>query len=259
MRQDIVSEEELSAFLDGELDAARAEVVGAAIAASPALAERAALYRVDQDLIARAYGPLIDQPVPLRLRRAVEPARRPAVGRQGWGRRGWGRQGWGLTGLALASALALAWGAFPEIAEGPSERLVAEAMAARDGRLVPERQVLAENAAGDAGDSLAQSITGSAVHVPDLGRAGYTLAGSAIFRDRAGGKALELRYRDQAGRVFTIYLHRPTGKDGFSVHQAGSVAVCVWQTDALGVVMLGEMSTRDMLKIASLTYADLDL
>jgi anti-sigma factor RsiW len=43
------------------------------------------------------------------------------------------------------------------------------------------------------------------------------------------------------------------------MQRRGSVEICVWQNAELAVAMVGEMSTRDMLKLASATYADLDL
>ena len=80
----ILSEAELHAFIDGELDDARADAVAAIIAASPELSEQVERFVIDKDMIARAYGPLIEQPLPARLRQAVTgarpapPANRPA-------------------------------------------------------------------------------------------------------------------------------------------------------------------------------------
>ena len=67
-----IDEETLLAFLDGELDPEEAREVEAAIASDPALAERARAHAELRDLVASAYAPLAEEPVPERLLRAVQ-------------------------------------------------------------------------------------------------------------------------------------------------------------------------------------------
>ncbi len=50
----------------------------------------------------------------------------------------------------------------------------------------------------------------------------------------------------------------PAGPDRFDIHRRGNTQICVWQNDDLSVVMTGDMSAREMLKVANLTYNDLN-
>jgi hypothetical protein len=61
----------LMAWIDGELEPAEAEAVAAAVAADPALAARADTHRRLKARISAAFGPLLEEPVPI-------PARKPA-------------------------------------------------------------------------------------------------------------------------------------------------------------------------------------
>ena len=55
-----ISEQELHAFVDGELDRARAAAIAAQLASWPELADRIGRIRADKERIASIYGPLID-------------------------------------------------------------------------------------------------------------------------------------------------------------------------------------------------------
>jgi hypothetical protein len=62
-----VTEEMLAAYADGELDAAEAVRVEAAIAADPALAHKVEAHRALRARLAAHYAPLAEQPVPSHL------------------------------------------------------------------------------------------------------------------------------------------------------------------------------------------------
>jgi hypothetical protein len=77
----IISEETLLAYADGELDAATRAEVEAAIAADPALAQKVEQHRALRSLVSRAYEPVLDEPMPARLLAAAQaaPARSKVV------------------------------------------------------------------------------------------------------------------------------------------------------------------------------------
>lgn len=62
MKTHPVSDEQLHAYIDGELDPAEARRVEAIIAASPELTLQVEQFRADKALIHRIYAPLIEQP-----------------------------------------------------------------------------------------------------------------------------------------------------------------------------------------------------
>jgi anti-sigma factor RsiW len=84
------------------------------------------------------------------------------------------------------------------------------------------------------------------------------LAAIAVYPDGAERHRLQLTYRNGDGRVFTVYLAGRSRPEGFELIGRGSLRICIWRTDELSAVMVGEMSTNEMLRVASLTYADLN-
>lgn len=256
MQDDEVSLSELSAFVDGELDQARHRAIAARILAEPALAERVAGLEADKRRLQQIYGPLIEQPVPQALldRVAAASAPRPSI----W-----------ATGIAAAMAAAIAvlaalWFAYGHFLGAPpdpllADPLVAEALAARNGALPTERQMAADAlASAETRDRIVADTLAQAVKVPDLHKAGYDLAAITVYPQAAQRQALQLRYRNGQGLIFTVYLaHRPEA-EGFELIGRGQMRICVWRTEELSAVMVGEMSTNEMLRVASLTYADLN-
>ena len=232
MTAEPISELDLHAFIDGELDDARAGQIAAMLDSDPALAERVDRYRADMARLATLYDPVLAWPPNGLLRERPAPAPRLVGRRAVW------------FGLAAAMAV-LAFGIVWRSVSG--DTLVAAAIAARDGTL----------ATGDLlQDSDLSARLGQPVHAPDLGRAGWRLARIEAFRGILAGRFVELSYTDTQGRLFTIALQAKPG-EGFEVSPRGRLQVCVWHSDTLEAVMLGEMSQAEMLRTATMTYADL--
>ena len=81
-----IDEAELHAHLDGELDAERCAAVESFLAAHPEEAARARSHRRHTRLIARAYGPLLERPIPARMVATVlAPVRRQSPPRRAAG------------------------------------------------------------------------------------------------------------------------------------------------------------------------------
>ncbi len=227
---DSLPEEDLHAFIDGELDAARARAVAERIAADPALAEKVAAYRADKAMIASHYGPLISRPVPLAMERAVR--RRPV------------RVNFRQLAMA-ASVLIAVVAAFGYRALLPGGGAIDSAVAVHGGRVVG--QVIAADAA-----RISETL-GLTLKLPDLSVAGYTLAEVAVVPG-GRGKAVKIAYRSAAGEPFTLYLENSSGREQFEITKRGDVLVCLWQDDVLSTVMVGKMPAAEMLRVASLAY-----
>jgi anti-sigma factor RsiW len=244
-----IGDAEIHAYIDGELPTARAAEIAGLIAAQPALADRIARFRADKDQLSRLYGPLIDRPLPAELietlaarKTRLQPDRRWMMG----------------AGLAAATIVAAIWFATPLVRNSPTDTLVADALSARAGGPTPERRLTpAALAASTDRDRLIAETLGVAIKSPDLQRAGFTLTGLAIYRADSG-HAVELRYADARGRTFTVYLHAPLGADSFELRERGATRICIWQNSDLSAVMIADMSSSEMLRVASLTYADLN-
>src|SRR5438270_174465 len=59
-----IPDEELHAYIDGELEPERAMAIRKALAGDPALAERIALFQADKAMLKSVYGPLEKLPLP---------------------------------------------------------------------------------------------------------------------------------------------------------------------------------------------------
>lgn len=223
-------EEDLHAFIDGELEPERARAVAAQIAADPALAAKVAAYQSDKALLAAHYGPLIARPVPLAMHRAV----RKTPLRVNFAR------------LAMAASVLIA------VVAGvgyrallPDGDIVGTAVAVHGGTV--SGHAIAANASG-----ISETL-GLKLKLPDLSKAGYTLADVTVVPG-ARGKAVKIAYRSPEGEPFTLYLENSSGREQFEITKRGDVLVCLWQDDVLSTVMVGKMPAAEMLRVASLAY-----
>ena len=252
MEQATLTDEELHAFIDGELAGERMEAIALMVADSEELAERVGQFIADKDLIGRVYGPLIRQPVPLAMARQLVSGRSRAEARPPSAR-------FFPAGLALAALIVSAVIGYPVVSNLIGDPLVVEALAVRAGKLRPQRQFAdTEIATAATRDQLVDAALSVPIKVPNLTKSGYTLAGITAYPDRGGHQALQISYRDRNGALFTLFLRRSGGADRFELSRRRNLEVCVWQNDNLSVVMLGEMPAKDMLRVATATYADLD-
>jgi anti-sigma factor RsiW len=237
------TEEDLQAFIDGELDAARAAGVEAAIQGDAELARQVHAYRADKARLAQIYAPLIDRPVPeewlTKIARRnvvplpVKPSRRRVIG------------------MAIAASVAAAVGAtvaYRQFSGQTGEGQIAAALAAHTLAQGITAQPVPENA-------LTQ-LVGVEVKAPDLSKMGFSLVGLRTV-DEAGGAAAVLAYRDAGARLFTLYLKRSSGTPRFDMIKRGDTRICVWQDDILSTIMLADVSAAEMLRLASLAYSGL--
>jgi anti-sigma factor RsiW len=223
-----VSDTDLHAFIDGELTPERAAAVKAALARDLLLAARVHHFRADKLALIAAYAPLA-QP----KRRAGHPA---------------------ITGAAAAAALA----ASLMLTLTPRDPVIEQALAARENARAPSRELNGQDLTGIAAtDQALSAMVGNPIHVPDLGRAGFKLVSAEIYgRDRTD--SIQLRYEDDAHRLFTVFLY-PPGAGAFEMTERGTLRICVWRNADVTAVMTGEMSTPELLHMASLTYSSLNL
>ena len=251
MENRIISDMELHAFIDGELDPEQARIVSEAISASAELSARVALYRSDKDRIMRSYGPLIEQPLPAEIlaafaRASAKPAQRTRSRR--------------LPAAAAIAALLIAGSiGYAQFSTPGNDALVAQAVAARDGDVKADFELgMSELQSIDSSDRVVRDAVSSSIKAPNLERAGYKLVGVGVYGNTPGKRSVQIRYREANGKIFTLYLRSGGGPDRFDLSHRAQTQICIWQNDTLSAVMLGEMSAKEMLKVATLTYSDLN-
>jgi len=243
-----ISDEQLHAYIDGELEPAEARRIEAIIGASPELARQVEQFRADKELLHRIYAPLIEQPLPAGVFAALERPRRRFAFR-------FDIPLFPAGAAAAAALLVVGLLAYPNLVGSGGDPLVAEAIAAQDGEL---RTVTSLGPDMAAGDRIAEETLAAPVKIPNLEKAGYVLKAVAVVARGADGRALQARYGNATGKSFVVYMRRSVGPDRFELQQRGKTQVCIWQNDELSVVMTGDMSAKEMLKVANLTYSDLN-
>ena len=247
-----ISEEELHAFIDGELPPERAATVAAATNADPNLAARIAAFRADKAALATLYGGIAKEPVPEAWLARIEaaaapipfPARRAAPPRATW-----------LMALA-ASVLLLIGGAIWLQPFGPAvDQILAQADAARQEKIVPATRIAgAALADAPARDALLTRVVGLHVRAPDLARLGWRLGEIDTYTQAAA-----LRYTNADGQALTLFVRKSPGAPRFDLLKNGAVRTCIWQDEVVSAVMMGEMSAGQMMRVASAAYNDLNL
>ena len=237
------TDEDLQAFIDGELDAEHAGIVEAAVQEDAELARRVHAHRADKVRLQQIYGSLIDRPVPQAWLDTI--ANRNIVPLAGK------RSRRDILGWAVAASVAVAVGGsliLQRLSMRGDEDILSAAMAAHAQARVMQTQPVAE-------DALAK-IVGVAVKAPDLSKMGFSLVGMQT-RDEAIGTAAVLAYRDAGERIFTLYLKASSGTPAFDMIKQGDTRICLWQDDVLSAVMLADVSAAEMLRLASLAYSGL--
>jgi anti-sigma factor RsiW len=158
----------------------------------------------------------------------------------------------GAAALAACLVLTLA-------SRAPRDPAIEQALVARENARTPSRELDGRDLANVAAvDQAMSAMLGNPVRAPDLERAGFKLVSAEIYGDMRSD-AVQLRYEDSGRRLLTVFLRPPAGPDAFEVTQRGSVRICVWQNADVTAVMTGEMSTPELLRLASLTYSSLGL
>jgi anti-sigma factor RsiW len=236
-----IAEEELHAFIDGELPPARAAAVQAALAAEPALAARVALYQADKSALRALFGPVAQRPLPsawrTRIARHTAP-RKPATWR-----------------LGIAAGVLLAVLGSGALLLRGGDAVLAEAQAARDGALPATRVIAIDALAQSGADATLQATLGLPVRAPDLQKFGYRLVAVDFYRGPAAG----LVYRNAQAVNLTIYVRKSAGDARFDLLRRGKLRVCIWQDEVVSAVMTGDMSAGEMMRVASAAYVSLDL
>jgi len=248
-----ISNEELSAFVDGELEPVRATQIAKLIEGDAALANRVAAFRADKERLLQIFGPLRDLPPPPQWTQLLEErSAKRAVFWSSYSRRG-------IAALAASLLLAVGLGfGYLRYFTAQEDTIISEAVAARSDAMPAEQNYAANTfKSPQAGDQVLASALMMSVKAPDLSRLGYRLENVSVYSGVPGGRAVELGYRDAQNRLFTLYLRHPSGPARVDLLQRDGMRLCIWQDEELGTVMLGEMTAGEMARLASLAYSGL--
>ncbi len=251
-----IADEELHAFIDGEVGPARAAEIAQAMESDSTLSLRVLAYRTDKLRLQRAYGAVPADPLPQSWLNRIDAhaGKKPAIV--------FGRiPEQLLAAAAVILVVVFSWAINRDrLATPGGEQIIREALAARDQIARPQEVFTATNLPATASrDAAISSALAMKVRVPNLAKLGYRFDGIRIYSGSAGGKAVELDYRNAGNGLFTLYLRRPSSPPRVDILERGHTRICIWQDDVIGAVMAGDMTAGEMARLASLAYSGLYL
>ena len=252
-----ITEADLHAYLDGELDPERRREMDRHLANDVADSQRLDSYRAQADMIRRIYGPLIERPVPARLAAAATgiATMKP-------------RRSWRATiGAVAASLLLLAVGAaagwfardWTDQKGAGTRNFVAEAVAAHR-MFTAEIRHPVEVPGSDYPHLVGwlSKRVGANLKAPKLDGAGYQLVGGRLLPG-SGKAAAQFMYEDKGGRRVTLYVRSTDGsQSAFRVASEGPVSALYWREDGLAWAVMGEMPQETLLQLAHTIYSALN-
>jgi anti-sigma factor RsiW len=256
-----VTEADLHAYADGQLNAGRLAQIEQFLAAHAESAERVRDWQAQNALLRDALRPVLDEPLPLRLplgpglRRwpwrslaaGVVLAAAGALG--GWSARGLvGPSGLGPAVLGGSPAKDDALSAFAHRAA------VAHAVYSPDARRPVEVGAEQEQA-------LVTWLTkrmGATVRAPALGGLGYQLMGGRLLPGGQGPVA-QFMYADAAGHRLTLYASREVANQqtAFRFARDGTLNVFYWVDGAFGYALAADADRAELQKVSGEVYRQL--
>ena len=245
-----VTEDELHAYVDGELPTDRVNAVETWLASHPDDVSRVAAWREQINAIRARYGAVVNEPTPSRL--ALD-----RLPRASWS--------WRATAAAMALAF-LAGGAGGWFAHGASapaptrfEMFTTDAIDAHT-LYVAEVRHPVEVAASDA-EHLVQWLSkrvGYQLRAPDLTHVGLKLVGGRLLPGPTGAAAFFM-YENASGERFTIYTARSDGPDSAMRYNASSkCSAFYWVDGDVAYVVSGQTNREALSKVATAAYEQFD-
>jgi anti-sigma factor RsiW len=260
-----VTEDELHAWVDGQLPVARQRELEAWLAERPEEAARVESYRAQKRALHALFDPVLDEALPPGLVRAARPpvrgdARRwvagLAIALLG------GAAGWGLRGTledhrADPAGGAAAAAATPAFA---ARAAVAHAVYSADAR----RPVEVDAAHEEQLVAWLSKRMAVPMRPPHLQSLGYALEGGRLLPGGRGPVA-QFMYRDAGGARLTLYVSKelgrpegsgvaPNAETAFRFAHEGGVEVFYWVDGPFGYALSGELGRDALARVGAEVY-----
>lgn len=248
-----ISDIELNAYVDDQLDPQRRALVESYLAENPEAAEKVRAYRQQNDALHALFDPVLaEQPISLVVNRNTSRFRFPHYS-------------------AIAATLVVGvfggWlaGSMPHGDRAKTLHVSTDLphMAAM-AHVVYTPEVLHPVEVGaDQEEHLAKWLTkrlGTPVHAPHLQAVGFKLEGGRLLPG-AQGPAAQFMYQNDEGRRLTLYLRsdlQNTEESSFRYVKEGNVGVFYWVDGPLACALSGDFERETLLSLAQTVYHDLN-
>jgi len=250
-RETPVTEDELHAYVDGELPPERRIAVEAWLARNPDDAARVAEWRGQADAIRARYGAVVSEPVSPRL----------DVSRIAHNTRSWRALAAGAVIAAFLAGGAVGWMAHGASASAPSrfETFTGQALDAHKTYVVEVRHPV--EVTGAERPHLVQWLSKRLdyeLRVPDLEASGLKLVGGRLLPGPFGPAALFM-YEGTTGERFTIYYARTDSAPTALRYRAGErFAAFYWVERGLAYVVSGPQERERLRAVTQAVYDQVD-
>ena len=250
-RDQIVGEDELNAYVDGELPADRRATVEAWLATHPDDAAKVAAWRKHAELIRARYGAIADEKPPQRL----------DVGRLTRRR----RSAWAAIAAAVILAFlgggAAGWALHGVETRSPSDLALFTTDALNAYRLYTVEVRHPVEVTGDQRPHLVEWLSkrvGSPLLAPELDNVGLKLVGGRLLPGPTGATAFFM-YEGPSGERFTLYCGRTSDQETALRYTTGEQnAAYYWVDHNLFYVLSGPAQQDKLHDIAQAAYDQID-
>jgi anti-sigma factor RsiW len=236
-----ISEDDLHAYVDETLEAARRAEVTEYLSSHPEAARRIERYRDQRASLRAALAPIAEEPLPpeLNLARMIQARRRPSLAWTRW---------------AAAAAVLLCIGGVTGWSVRGATQTARHGIVALAGEAADSYQVYAsdrirpvEMGEGDRASLLrwASARLGRPVSVPDLSGSGYRFMGGRLVATPHGPAVLFMYDDDRGTRLVLLTREMDVDRDTpMSRHARDGVEGFTWSTQGIGYGLVGPPSSQ---------------
>jgi anti-sigma factor RsiW len=246
-----IGEDDLHAYIDGQLDVGRRHAVERYLAEDPEATRRVAAYQAQREALRAAFAAHTDEPLPPELTLASLIGQRSRPRRTPW-----------LVAASVILAFGLGTAGGWLLHGQPGSSPVQQAMAVLEQEALTSHVVYSADrrhpveVPSDETAHLQQWLSNRldrTVVAPDLSALGYHLIGGRLLATEHGGAAALLMYDDASGHRLSLLLRpmKPALHAPGSAIQKGGVNGLAWIGNGLGVAVVAALPERDIERVAT--------
>jgi anti-sigma factor RsiW len=246
-----VTEDELHAFVDGELPPDRRAAVEAWLAGHAEDAALVAAWRTQKEMIRARYGAVAEEPLPerLKLERLTRNGRR-----------------WKNIAAAVAIGAFLIGGIAGWMAHGasaaapqPADLFIEQALNAHQLYINEVRHPIEVRANEDHLLPWLSRRIGTPLRAPDLSQFGLSLLGGRLLPCVSGNAAALFMYENGSGERVTLYISRlKEAQSSLRYSDGGSFAAVRWVEGEIGYALIGPADKPRLKTMARAAYEQME-